>query len=196
VLPLLREVEAPLSIDTRHARVADVVLAAGAVVLNDVSGLAERELADVAAEHGAFLVLTHNGWTTGRRGGDMVDDVVATLSELIDCATRRGVAVDRLLVDPGLGFGKPAANSLVLLRRLAELGVRLSPLPLLVGASRKGFIGHVLGVPPNDRLEGSLACATVATLAGASVIRVHDVAASVRTLRMAWAIRGIPRSPI
>ena len=197
VLPaLVAAVQAPLSIDTRRPRVADFALSAGAVVLNDVSGLAEPELADVAAERGAYLVLTHNGWTTGRRGSDIVEDVVSTLLHLAETASVRGVAPNRLVCDPGLGFGKRPEASLRLLRRMAELHARLVPLPLLVGASRKGFIGHVLGLAVDDRLEGSLACATVATLAGASVIRAHDVRPNVRAVRMAWAIRGGETSPM
>lgn len=185
--PLLAQVGVAISIDTQKPRVADYALGLGARVLNDVSGLRDPELAVVAAEHSAYLVLTHNGWTTGDQ------DVAAALERLVEQASRAGVATERLIVDPGLGFGKPPARSLALLRDLDRLVERLAPLPVLVGPSRKGFIGYVLDAPPDDRLEGSLACAAIATLLGAAVLRVHDVRPSVRAVRMAWAVRGAPR---
>jgi dihydropteroate synthase len=189
VLPSLAErVSVPISIDTQKPRVADTALSRGAVVLNDVSGLADADLASVAAEHGAYLVLTHNGWTTGRGAS-----IVETLEHLVERATRVGVAADRLILDPGLGYGKRSEESLGLLRDLGGLVERLRPFPILVGPSRKGFIGRVLDLPPDERLEGSLACAAIATLLGVSVLRVHDIRASVRAARMAWAVRGAPR---
>jgi dihydropteroate synthase len=188
VLPaLLERVRVPISIDTRKPRVADYALGLGASLLNDVSGLADGELAAVAARHGAYLVLTHNGWSTGER------DVRPGLERLINHATKAGVPSQSLIVDPGLGFGKHPGVSLALLRDLDQLVEALAPLPVLVGASRKGFIGYVLGAAPVDRLEGSLACAAIATLHGAAVVRVHDVRPSVPAVRMAWAVRGRPR---
>jgi dihydropteroate synthase len=154
------------------------------VVLNDVSGLADRELASVAAEHNAYLVLTHNGWHTDR-------EVLPTLHLLVERALQAGLGKERLILDPGLGFGKTPDQSLRLLRELDILTA--VGMPVLVGASRKGFIGHVLDLPANERLEGSLACAAIATLKGASILRVHDVRASVRATRMAWAVRNLPR---
>jgi dihydropteroate synthase len=194
VLPALVErLEVPISIDTQKPVVADVALAAGAIVLNDVSGLADLELATVAAQHGSHLVLTHNGWTMGRPAGE--GDVIRGLHSLVDRAVHAGVEPDHLIVDPGLGFGKPPELSLALLRHMGELCTRLAPLPVLVGPSRKGFIGHVLGLPANDRLEGSLACVAIAALGGASMVRVHDVKPCTRAARMGWAIRGRPRPP-
>jgi dihydropteroate synthase len=189
VLPrVLDGMRLPISIDTRKAPVADAALALGAVIVNDVSGLADPDLASVAAEHGAYLVLTHNGWTTGRGR-----EVVSWLLALAEQACRAGVRQDRLIVDPGLGFGKRPEQSLALLRDLGHVVERLAPLPILVGPSRKGFIGHVLDLPPTDRLEGSLACEAIATLFGAAILRAHDVQPAVRVARMAWAIRGAPR---
>jgi dihydropteroate synthase len=186
VLPELLRLNRPVSIDTQKPAVAAEALRLGAVVLNDVSGLANPELASVAAGHRAYLVLTHNGWTTGKNRA-----VPATLEALAEQAQRAGVEPDRLIVDPGLGIGKPPAESLRLLRELDSL-VAIG-WPVLVGPSRKGFIGHVLDLPPDQRLEGSLACAAIATLHGASIVRVHDVQASVRATRLAWAVRGAPR---
>jgi dihydropteroate synthase len=186
VLPEVLRLGLPVSIDTQKPRIAQVALSAGAVVLNDVSGLADPDLARVAADHGAYLVLTHNGWTTGRER-----DVVSTLQALVEQALKAGVPHERLILDPGLGFGKSPEQSLRLVRELDTL-LALG-LPFLVGASRKGFIGHVLDLPPAERLEGSLACAAIATYHGASILRVHDVQPSVHATRMAWAVRGAPR---
>jgi dihydropteroate synthase len=184
VLPEVLTLGVPISIDTHKPRVAEAALTAGAVVLNDVSGLADPDLAQVAAEHTAYLVLTHNGWHT--RG-----EALPTLQNLVEQAVQAGVQREHLILDPGLGFGKTPEHSLRLLRQLDSLSAL--QLPILVGASRKGFVGRVLDLPPEDRLEGSLACAAIATLKGASILRVHDVKASVRAARMAWAIRGSPR---
>jgi dihydropteroate synthase len=184
VLPEVLELGVPVSIDTQKPRVADTALAAGAVVLNDVSGLADPDLASIAAQHNAYLVLTHNGWRTHR-------DVLPELEALAEQALQAGVQRDHLILDPGLGFGKTPEQSLGVLRELDSLTAL--GLPVLVGASRKGFIGHVLGLPADERLEGSLACAAIATLKGASILRVHDVTASVRATRMAWAVRNLPR---
>lgn len=184
VLPAVLALGLPVSIDTQKPRVAETALAAGAVVLNDVSGLADPGLARVAAEHNAYLVLTHNGWRTER-------EVLPELQALAEQALHAGVAEERLILDPGLGFGKTAEQSLGVLRDLDSLTAL--GWPVLVGASRKGFIGQVLDLPANERLEGSLACAAIATLKGASILRVHDVKASVRAARMAWAVRGTPR---
>ncbi|MCL6649038.1 MAG: dihydropteroate synthase [Chloroflexi bacterium] len=205
VLPPLRHlvtrVRVPLSIDTQKPVVADQALAAGACVLNDVSGLRDPELAAVAARHAAWLVLTHNRWTAcpaqDRLGGyyptagtgDVVEEVVAGLTHLAEQAIRAGVPEQRLIADPGLGFGKSPAESLELLRRLEELRRRLAPLPLLVGPSRKSFVGRALGLPVNERLEGTLACVALAAFAGAAIIRVHDVLPAVRAARMGWALR-------
>jgi dihydropteroate synthase len=188
LLPDLLRLGRPVSIDTRKPRVADAALSEGAAMLNDVSGLADAELATVAARHGAYLVLTHNGWTTGRGL-----DARTGLQRLVEQALAAGVEPERLILDPGLGFGKKPEQSLRLLRELPDLVEALAPLPILVGASRKGFIGHVLDLPPDDRLEGSLACAAIATFLGASILRAHDVRPTVRAARVAWAVRGAPR---
>lgn len=186
-------VNVPISIDTMKAAVADAALAAGATILNDVSGLRDGQLAAVAARHGADLVLTHNGHTVRERGiaetGDPVEDVVREIGRLTDAARRAGVREDRLIADAGLGFGKPARASLALLMRAAELRERLRPLPLLLGPSRKSFVGAALDLPIEERLEGTLACVAVAALAGVEIIRVHDVRPAVRVVRMVRALR-------
>ena len=192
---LAHRVTVPLSIDTTKPAIADEALAAGATILNDVSGLRDPELAAVATRHGAWLVLTHNGWTIplrrdpGPRPEGVLEEVVEHLRLLVRRAMDAGVEQRRLIVDPGLGFGKTPGESLELLKCTGELHERLAPCPLLIGASRKSFIGRALGLPVTERLEGSLACAALAAFAGAEIIRVHDVQPSVRAARMAWAVR-------
>lgn len=193
VRALAARVGAMVSIDTMKPAVADAALAAGATILNDVSGLRDDALASVAARRRAWLVLTHNGHTVRERGiaetGEPVEDVIREIARLAETAVRAGVDERRLIADPGLGFGKPAASSLVLVARLAELHERLRPMPLLVGPSRKSFIGQALDLPVDERLEGTLACVALAAFAGVELIRVHDVGPAVRTVRMAVALR-------
>ena len=189
LLEALHGVRVPISIDTSHAAVAEAALRAGAVIVNDVSGLADPELPRVAAAHGAWLVVMHNGWTRKDEGtGDVVRRVGAVLAELVADAVRAGVAPDRVIVDPGLGFGKTIAESLTLVRRLGELRARFPRNRLLVGPSRKRFIGATLGLDVGERLEGTLAIVSLAVAAGADVVRVHDVGPAVRAARMARAV--------
>jgi len=178
-----------VSIDTSKASVARGALDAGAGMVNDVWA-AQRDpgTADAAADAGAYLVLMHN-----QTGPDYPDGVFETVVRYLEDATgaaiARGVPRDRLIVDPGIGFGKGTQDNLELLHRLGELKAKLGGLPLLVGTSRKRFIGELLGgAGPNDRIEGSGASVALAIAAGADVIRVHDVAEIDRTRRVADAI--------
>lgn len=197
VLPLVRrlaaELRVPVSIDTTKPGVADAALAAGATMLNDVSGLRDEALLGVARAHDAFLVIAHNGWTLRDRGaadeGDPLERVAREIQRLAELALSRGIREGRLVADPGLGFGKGPADSLALVRRTEELRERIAPLPLLVGPSRKSFVGRALGLPVEERLEGTLAAVAMTAAAGAELIRVHDVGPSVRAARMGWAIR-------
>jgi dihydropteroate synthase len=185
---LAGRVSVPISIDTRKAVVAEAALAAGAAILNDVSGLEyDPRMAEVAAASGAPLIVGH--WRV-RRLDDPADPLAWIgngLTESVMRATRAGVRRTHLIVDPGLGFAKAPPISLEVLRRLPELRARLG-LPVLIGASRKGFIGRVLDLTVDDRLEGSMATVALATAGGADLVRVHDVAASVRVARMSDAI--------
>lgn len=194
VLPrIVARAGVPVSIDTTKPTVADAALAAGARMVNDVSGLRDPGLAGVARDHGAFLVLMHNGWTLGESQGGVtsgvVDRVAGEISRLTDLALAQGVSLERLIADPGIGFGKRPEESLALVRGLEELRARIAPLPLLVGPSRKGFIGRALGLSAPARLDGTLAVVAIAAAAGAEIIRVHDVAQCVRAALMGWAVR-------
>ncbi|MDP9233998.1 MAG: dihydropteroate synthase [Actinomycetota bacterium] len=183
----------PISVETARPEVARAAIEAGAAMINDVSALADRGLAEVCAETGAGLVLMHNGGQIrGRprhpRYDDVVGAVIACWKELEEAVLQAGVGRQQLMVDPGLDFGKNTFQSLELVRRLPEL-VRLG-LPVLVAASRKDIVGETLGLDLDDRLEGSLAVVALSVLHGAAMVRVHDVRASVRTVRMVSAVLG------
>jgi dihydropteroate synthase len=198
VLPVIEAVRAasdvPVSIDTRKAAVAREALRLGAVLVNDVSGLGhDPGLATAVAEAGAALALMHTQGTpetmqVDPRYDDVVAEVIELLSGRIDRAVAAGVSRERIWIDPGIGFGKTAGHNLFLLRHLEEF--RVLGAPVLVGTSRKRFIGALSGGrPPDQRLPGSLASiAAVAVLHGADVVRVHDVAEAKDALAVADAI--------
>ena len=194
-VPVVRALAAELgdrsriSIDTSKGDVAAAALEAGATMINDVwAARRDPGTADAAAASGANLVLMHNQDGTGYPAG-VFRAVVDWLGEAIQAAERRGVERDRLIVDPGIGFGKTTDDNLELLHRLAELKAALGGLPVLVGTSRKRFLGELLGgASPDQRLEGSAATAALAVMSGADMVRVHDVAPIGRTLRVADAV--------
>jgi dihydropteroate synthase len=186
VTRLAREAGVPVSIDTWKLPVAEAAVAAGATVVNDVWGLQRSPgLAGLAAREGLGLVVMHN--QEGTDYGDLMEELLTSLRRSIGVAEAAGVPADRVIVDPGIGFGKTAEQNLVVLRRLAELGSLERP--LLVGTSRKSFIGRILDLPVDDRLEGTAASVAVAILRGADIVRVHDVRAMARVARVAEALR-------
>ncbi len=177
----------PVSIDTSKPEVAEKALEAGASLINDVWGLQRApQLAELAASRGAGLVAMHNQEGSDYEG-DLVDAVKAGLRRSLDLALAAGMPRAHVILDPGLGFGKTGDHNLVLLRRLSEL--RDIGQPLLVGSSRKSFIGRILGLPPNDRLEGTAATVAAAVLRGADIVRVHDVREMARVVRVAELLR-------
>jgi dihydropteroate synthase len=195
VVPLIEALAArgiAVSIDTFKPEVARAAVAAGAVLINDVSGLADPELADVAAESGAGLVLMHTRAApkTARFPSydDVVADVVEFLSERIALAETRGLSRDRLVLDPGPDFAKRPAESVEVLRRLPDL-VALG-LPVLLAVSRKYFVGVITGRLPDDRLAGTLAAVGEGVDAGAAILRVHDVEQVADYLRTRAVLRG------
>jgi dihydropteroate synthase len=200
VLPVLRRLQedpelaqVPISVDTRHAEVAAAAMAAGAAIINDVSGLADPAMAEVAARTGAGLVLGHlRGEPTTMQQSIHFQDLLAEVAEeliaVVERALRAGVANERIVVDPGVGFGKTAEQSAALVAASAFLA-RETGCPVLIGASRKNFLGAITGRPVGERMIGSVAAAVVAVERGASIVRVHDVAATAEALRVAAAVR-------
>ena len=183
-----------MSVDTSKPEVAEAALALGAHMVNDVTGLAGGpELARVCAAHGAGLTVMHMRGTprtmqVDPRYDDLLGEVRAGLETAVALAEGAGVAPESLCVDPGIGFGKTVAHNLTLLKRLDVL--RSIGKPILVGPSRKSFIGALLDhLPPAERLEGTLAACVMAVMAGAHILRVHDVAAVRRAVRVAEAVR-------
>ncbi len=184
---LVRECDVPVSIDTYKLEVAEAAVAAGATIVNDIWGLTRSpELADLAASHGCALVVMHNQDGT-EYAGDLMDEVKRFLCVAVARAIDAGVPRERVLVDPGIGFGKTADHNWEVMRRLAEL--KELGQPILVGTSRKSFIGKLLDATPDDRVEGTLATVVAAVLRGADAVRVHDVRAMTRAVRVADRLR-------
>jgi dihydropteroate synthase len=191
LMPVLSRVialGAPVSIDTIKAEIAAHALAAGAAIVNDVWGLQrDPEMAGVVAAHGVPVVITHNRETVDP-ALDIIADMENFFSRSLEIAWRADIGRDRIVLDPGIGFGKTPEQSLTAIARLDRL--RAFGLPLLIGLSRKRFINAVVPSQPQDRLAGSLAGAVLAVLEGAAIVRVHDVAETVQALRVAAAIRA------
>jgi dihydropteroate synthase len=196
VVPVIRAlaaaVDVPISIDTTKASVAEAALEAGAVIVNDVSAMrADPAMAEVVAASGAGLVLMHMLGTprtmqVDPRYDDVVVQVVDALLGWAAAAEAAGVERERIVIDPGIGFGKTAEHNLTLLRHLDRMV--LTGYPVLVGPSRKSFIGLTLGLPVDERLEGTAAAVAWSVAAGAQLVRVHDVRPMVRVVRMTEAI--------
>ena len=190
VIPVVRAVRAalpdmPLTIDTTKPAVAEAALAAGADAINDVWGVAEGgTLARIAAAHGVPIVLMHN--RAEPRYEHLVQEVLEDLRRAIERAVLAGVPRSHVIVDPGIGFGKTAEQNLALLRDLGQL--RSLGQPILLGTSRKSTLGKVLGLPPDQRVEATLATTALGVAAGVDIVRVHDVRPNVRAARMADAI--------
>ena len=197
VIPVIATVrqalpDVPLSIDTTKAVVAEAALAAGANLLNDVWGVRpDPGMAELAANAQVPLIVMHN--KEEARYDDVVSEVVDRLRAALERAERAGVPPEHLIVDPGIGFGKTADHNITLLRHLDAL-IALGR-PILLGTSRKSTLGRILDLPPDERLEGTLATTALGVAAGVDIVRVHDVRANVRAARVADAIvRGRWRS--
>ncbi len=176
---LRREIDLPLSVDTRKGAVARAAIAAGADLINDVGGLADPELTAVVAEADCPIVIMHSRgdlptMQTGINFDDVSREVCEELQQIRQRALAGGIRDEQIIIDPGIGFGKTAHNNLQLLRELDRFGNLERP--VLVGASRKSFISHVRPAPPSNRIGGSLAAVAWAASSGTSIVRVHDIA--------------------
>ncbi len=198
---LTEEFATLISVDTYKSEVARIALDAGASIVNDVWGLrADSELAAVIQESGAPVILMHNrsdpsnaavkenlgGRYVGVEYDDLLQDVKAELQESISIAHQAGIPDSKIILDPGIGFGKTVSQNLELLDRSGE--IRELGYPILLGPSRKSFIGYTLDLPPEERLEGTAAAVSVGITRGADIVRVHDVPELVRVVRMTDAL--------
>lgn len=187
----------PISIDTSRAAVAEAAVAAGADIINDISGLRfDERIAEVAERHNAGLVLMHSRGEFGSLHGqkpisDIINEVAADFRRSTAAAERCGVGSANIVLDVGIGFGKTLEQNLELIANIGKLKREFSSFPFLVGASRKSFIGKILGsVPPDERLSGSVAAAAIAAWNGADILRVHDVRPSVEAIKTVMSIKG------
>jgi dihydropteroate synthase len=191
VVPVIRELvrhtAVPISIDTYHAAVADAALSAGAHIVNDVHGLQRDPLmASVIAKHHAAAIFMHNDPTFRDSPADVIASIKTFLNNTLSIAATAGIDPARIILDPGIGFGKTQPQNLQILARLSELHALGHP--LLLGISRKSVISHVLDLPPEDRLEGTLALTALAVAQGVQFHRVHDVEPNARAARLSAAV--------
>lgn len=190
---ICKELDVPVSIDTYRAEVAEAALEAGAAMVNDISGLGDPAMAALVAQSGAALVLMHMKGTPADmqvepRYDALVPEVMDYLRQSIRRAEDAGVPAERIMIDPGIGFGKTFDHNLEIINRLSEF--TLLGYPVLVGPSRKAFLGAILnGAPSDERLFGTAASVAASVLAGASIVRVHDVAEMADVVRTADAIK-------
>lgn len=213
VVPVIQtlssRVSTPISVDTTKSEVARAALDAGAAIVNDISALRfDFYVADAAARVGAGLVLMHSRGTPATMHrlppvADIMEEVVSSLRASVHMAERRGVKRESIVIDPGIGFGKSQEQNIELIARLDELISAFSDYPLLIGTSRKSFIGRILAdesgtpAPASERLHGTLATITAAVLKGVHILRVHDVKAARETVAVAeqLGLRKLQRSP-
>lgn len=196
VIPVIRQlakkVKVPISIDTYKSEVASAALEEGAAIVNDISALGfDPKMAGVVAKHKACVVLMHIKGTPADMQQnpvykDLIPEIISYLREGLKMADEAGIS--QAIIDPGIGFGKSIAHNLEIIRRLSAL--KILKRPILIGPSRKSFIGHILNLPSDQRLEGTAAACCAAILNGANIIRVHDIRQMRRVAKMTDAIKG------
>jgi len=202
VIPIIEQLtvklSVPISIDTTKAPVAQAALQAGAEIVNDISALRfEPSLADEVAKADAGLVLMHSRGTPKimqqlRPAADIMTEVIDGLRESIAVAQEHGVAAKSIAVDPGIGFGKTAEQNIELIAKLDQFAEAFAGLPIMIGTSRKSFIGKLLdGAPADQRLYGTIATIVVSVINGAHIVRVHDVKPAVDAIKVADAIKAL-----
>ena len=207
VIELAKHFDAPISIDTTKAIVARAALDAGAAIVNDISALRfEPAIADEVAKSGAGLVLMHSRGTPGALHGlepvaDIIQEVTSSLHSSIEIAEGRGVKRESIVIDPGIGFGKSQEQNIKLIAKLDQLIAAFAGFPLLIGTSRKSFLGRILAdenghpAPSEKRLHATMASTVIAILKGAHIVRVHDVEAAIEAVRVTDAINVAAARP-
>lgn len=191
VIPVITRIKSesdvPISIDTTEIDVAKAAIEAGADIVNDVSAMeSDERMAALVASSGVCCILMHNGRNT--EYSDFKEEFFKRVNTFTQKAIAKGVAKDKIIVDPGVGFGKTTAENLLLIDLIDQ--IRDIGFPVLLGASRKSFIGEILGTDVGERLEGTLATTAVAVMKGASFVRVHDVKENARIIKMTEAIKN------
>ena len=197
VVPVIEEIkkniDIPVSVDTYDAKVAKAALEAGCDIVNDIWGLKkDPEMAKVIADYDAFCVLMHN-----RNNPDYINfrkDLLSDFGEILDIANVAGIDKDKIILDPGVGFGKTREQNLVAINHMDDL--KVLGYPLLLGTSRKSVIGLTLDLPVDERLEGTLATTVMACMKGINFVRVHDIKENVRTIKMTEAILNSFEPPV
>lgn len=189
VVPVIEKIKSrfdiPISLDTYHSKTAEAGIAAGADMINDIWGLKfDPDMAGVIAKSGVACCLVHNRKEAAYE--DLLNDIAENFAESIHLAEQAGIANDKIILDPGIGFGKTREQNLKIIKGLGEF--HMFGYPLLMGASRKSVIGDTLDLPVEERLEGTLATSVIAVMKGCSIIRVHDVKENVRAIKMTEAI--------
>jgi dihydropteroate synthase len=197
VIPIIEKIsqkfKPPISIDTTKAAVAKAALEAGAAIINDISALRfDSRMAELASRSGAGLILMHlQGTPENMQTDPHYEDIICEISdffkERIAFAVQAGIKKEQIILDPGIGFGKTVEHNLEIIRHLSSF--KILGRPILVGLSRKSFIGKILGLEPKERLEGSLAAAVAAALNGAQILRVHDVGETIRAVKIIRALQ-------
>jgi dihydropteroate synthase len=193
VKKLARNIKAPISIDTTKADVAKAGLESGAQMINDISGLRDKRMVKIAAKYKAAVVIMHMpgrpvDMQTRIAYKSLIEDIASWLKNAVDSAEYSGIASDKIIIDPGIGFGKTAGQNFEIIKRLSDF--KILGKPMLVGPSRKSFIGKVLNVGPQERCIGTITACVMAAERGANIVRVHDVKEVNQALKMAAAIRS------
>ncbi|WP_037029105.1 dihydropteroate synthase [Psychrilyobacter atlanticus] len=199
ILPVIKrlvtEVDVPISIDTYKSRVAEECIKVGAHIINDIKGLkGDPNMAEIVAKYGVSVIIMHTkgdpkNMQENPEYDNIIEDIKESLKESLDIAVKAGISPKNIILDPGIGFGKTFHGNLEIIKKLCEF--KKLEYPILIGASRKGFIGNILGTPPLDRVEGNLAIAVISAYNGASIIRVHEVKETVRALKVADSVKLI-----
>ncbi|UCD91841.1 MAG: dihydropteroate synthase [Methanobacteriota archaeon] len=190
---LLQRIDVPISIDTMHPEVAKEIVEMGAQMVNDVSGLRDEQMMSTVAELDVPVVIMHmlgepKTMQEKPEYKDVMGDICRYLRNQVDAAVKGGISREKIIVDPGIGFGKTVEHNLEIVRRLGEM--RSLGFPILIGASRKSFIGKILDADETERMEGSLAAMVSSIQNGANIVRVHDVKESVRAVKIADAVHS------